>query len=338
MKRPFALCLFSVTLFVVAVWQLSAAAADDCKVITGEILLPEISGAAMLPGDRLLLVGDDKTAVYLLEGASKRLLSRQVKAEEFQPLACNVKLDDLEDVAWDRDSSVYLVTSHSLNRQGENKDKRHRIALLQLKDGKPQGEVEKASGMISQLLPKELQSAEARTPAQAGFNIEGAAWNAEGHLLLGLRSPTRVVATPERTDKLYENAIILRLKNPQKLFGSADLPELSQETVSLDGRGIRGMYYDDQSKGCWILASLSPDPNYELRDAWSLWFWDEKRPPAQVEVPQAALIHLRKPEAVCRVMIDSHPYLLLIEDGDSARYALFAVPALSSGPAPAGSH
>src|SRR5205085_7309280 len=131
-----------------------------------------------------------------------------------------------------------------------------------------------------ELLPEELRKAGTRTPAESGFNIEGAAWNAEGDLLLGLRSPTRAVGTPERDDRVYENAIVLRLKNPRKLFGPpSETPELGQEVMlNLGGRGIRSMHYDAEQKGCWILAGLSPDPNYELRDAWELWFWDEKKP------------------------------------------------------------
>ena len=80
-------------------------------------------------------------------------------------------------------------------------------------------------------------------------------------------------------------------------------------------------------------VGLSPDPNYELEDNWTLWFWDEQKEPVPVEVPKLVGNYLHKPEAICQITIDKHSYLLLIEDGKpTSRYALILVSALTNGP------
>lgn len=327
MKRQIAAYLLGAILFI-SLSHPSTGVGPKDGVITGEIQFAEISGASVLPGDRLLFVADEGNDVFLLEGAAKRLMSGKVSQSELQRVESKVELDDLEDVAWDRASSVYLVSSHSRNRQGKDSAKRYQIALLQLEaDGKPKGPITEVSQRMRDAIPQDLQSATERTPAQCGFNIEGASFNEQGQLLLGLRSPTRTFPT-KRDDKLQEDAIVLRLKNPKKLFPPAtDKLEVEEIILNLGAQGIRGMHYDPEQKGHWILVNLSPDPNNDVQDVWALWFWDGKNPPRRAQVPAEAAAHLHTPEAVCRIMIQGRPHLLLIEDGaKNSRYALFPVP------------
>lgn len=329
MKRQLAAYLLGAVLFISLSHQ-SAGVSQKNGVITGQIQFPEISGATMLPGDRLLFVADEGNDVFLIEGAAKRLGSGKVAKSELQRVESEVELDDLEDVAWDRASSVYLVSSHSRNRQGKDSAKRYQIALLQLEaDGKPKGPITEVSQRMRDAIPQDLQSATERTPAQCGFNIEGASFNEAGQLLLGLRSPTQT-SSIKREDKLQEDAIVLRLNNPTKLFPPAkEKLEVEQVVLNLGAQGIRGMHYDPEQKGHWIIANLSPDPNYDVRDVWALWFWDGKNPPRRAQVPAEAAAHLHSPEAVCRIMIQGRPHLLLIEDGEkNSRYVLFPIPKL----------
>src|SRR4029434_3529315 len=63
----------------------------------------------------------------------------------------------------------------------------------------------------------ELLQAQGRTAAQSGLNIEGLERTDNGHLLVGLRSPT-VTFTEERPDRCQEDALVLRITNPDALF------------------------------------------------------------------------------------------------------------------------
>src|SRR5687768_12425535 len=138
------------------------------KVIPGEIHIPEISGAAFLPNDRLLVVADEGQTVFMLEQATRKLLTGKVAKADFTPISLAAEVDDLEDVASDGKSNVFFVTSHSRSRRGKTPARRSAILRTTL-DGL---NLDKAFTLE---VPVELQSSMERTPAQSGFNIEGAA-------------------------------------------------------------------------------------------------------------------------------------------------------------------
>ena len=304
------------------------------KVVAGEIQLPEISGAAFLPGDRLLVVGDEKMAVFLLEQASQRLMTGTVAATDFKPVDLknrlkgaggSRKLDDLEDVASDGKSSLFLVTSHSRSRRGQGPgpdDKPERYAIARLgfgADGLAAGDVP----VLDLQIPEQLKEASLRTAAQSGFNIEGAVWKPDGRLLLGLRSPTRTA--PEKRDTPNEDALLLEIKNP----AANPMKVEGINALDLRGGGIRGMAYDPDERGLWILAGLSPDPPDGMVQAeWALWFLEDGGKLSCVALPAEAK-NLTNAEAVARVSLGEpkQPYLLLVEDRPgSSRYLLFPVP------------
>ncbi len=302
------------------------------KVIIGTIQVPEVSGAAFLPGDRLLVVADEGETVLLLNQATERLKTGTVKKTDFQPLAMDGKLkgidgkprelDDLEDVAWDRQSNVFLVTSHSVNRTGKGRDEKpERYAIVRLTFGADGVTVDKAA-VFDLMVPPKLQEAMKRTSAQSGFNIEGAAWNQEGHLLLGLRSPTETFGKSRKPDS-NEDAVVLEVKDPSANPLKAEV----KASLNLKGSGIRGMCYDPEEHGLWLLAGLSPDPPDGMVQAkWFLWFLPDGGTPELRELPQETATFANA-EAVARVSIGETPHLLLVEDGpEVSRYVLFPVP------------
>jgi hypothetical protein len=287
-------------------------------VILGEIQLPEVSGAAFLPGDRLLVVLDEGDTVFLLEQAAQRLLHGPVAQADFREIPVGREVDDLEDVAW-TGSDVVLVTSHSRSRRGKSPAKRSVIVRLPLG-----AEGFGPAAVFSLGIPPELQAATERTPAQAGFNIEGAAWSAEGRLLLGLRSPTR---TSDREDKPNEDAVLLEIKD----LSTPTLKAVAlSPALNLQGGGIRGMSYDPEKRGHWIVAGLSPDPPDGIVEQalWTLWFRREDGTLTREELPAAVSNGLADVEAVTRGALGEpqRPYLLLVEDGPKvSRYALVPV-------------
>lgn len=242
---------------VAALAQTADAAAD--KVIVGKIQIPEVSGVAFLPGDRLLVVADDPFpdddghSVFLLKNASQHLQAGDIKATDLEAIKIDADPKDLEDVAWDRGSNLFLVTSQTLNRRGEEKKKRRIIVRLSVDDNGIT-----VGPSLALEVPPEFGEAKKRTAAQVGLNIEGAAWSRDGHLLLGLRAPTST-SSEERSDaESNEDAILLDAGSA----GSSSFQASASAKLQLNGNGIRGMFYDPDAKGLWILAGLSPD----LRD------------------------------------------------------------------------
>lgn len=300
----------------------SAEAAD--KVIVGRIQIPEVSGVALLKGDRLLFVADDPfppdtgASVFLLKNASQHLQGGEIKASDFEPIQIGADPKDLEDVAWDRGSNIFLVTSHSVNRRGEDKKKRQMIVRLSVDDNGVT-----VGPSLALQVPPEFGETRKRTAAQVGFNIEGAAWSRDGHLLLGLRAPTRT-SPEERPSESNEDAILLDAGDA----GSAPLQASVSSVLQLNGNGIRGMFYDPDANGLWILAGLSPDLRDGMVREWSLWFRSDDGTLKPVLLPNQALA-LDNAEAVTRVSVDGKPYLLIVEDGACcSRYVLFPVPQL----------
>lgn len=304
--------------------------AAGARIITGAIQIPEISGAAFLPDDRLLVISDEGQTVFLLEQASQRLLTGDIAETHFKKISLKDQLrgaddkarevDDLEDVAWDRGSNVFLVTSHSQNRRGKSPVKRRTIVRLTLTpDGLSPDRV------FDLEEPAELKDATTRTPAQAGLNIEGAAWSQDGRLLLGLRSPTRTV---DEERKPNEDAILLEVKD----LSAAHLKAAAvKPALDLKGSGIRGLFYDPEEHGLWIVAGLSPDPPDGIveRSIAALWFRHDDGTLTRSDLPEEVNKSLSNVEAVTRGSIgeEKEPHLLLVEDGPTvSRYVLFPVP------------
>lgn len=280
-------------------------------VIAGEIQIPEISGAAFLPGDRLLVVADDphpKTdpVVFLLDNASERLRSGRIRKEDFKGVELSVEVNDLEDVAWDG-ARAFLVTSHTLNKDGEAKPKRLVISRLTL-DGLKQ------ERLPALQIPPEFDEARKLKPADAGFNIEGAAWSRDGHLLLGLRAPTNA-STKE--------AVLLEVEKPD----AEPLTARVAARLDLKGNGIRGMFYDRDARGLWIVAGVSPDlPDGQVKE-WALWFRQDDGTLKPVTPLPKEASNLINAEAVTRVSMESKDYLLVVEDGaEVSHYLLIPVP------------
>jgi hypothetical protein len=303
-------------------------------LIRGQIDLPETSGAAFLPGDRLLLVTDEGNGVVLIKKAVSRLRSGRIALEEGELLTPALKgkvdLDDLEDAAPDGAGGVYLLASHGRTRHGDSPEARYRLARLRFDPGGRLLEAHQSDALLQALVNEVpfLADSIRRTPARAGLNIEGLGWAPEGHLLVGLRSPT-VTESEKRLHEGQEDAVIVRIKNPEAIFEDPPQAAALGDVVKLDlrGQGIRGMCCDPGRKGCWLISGLSADPNHPVKSPWLLWFWDGTNPPQEARLPGP--VDLETPEAVCPLDLDGRPYLLLIEDGKPAsRYVLTPAPPL----------
>ncbi len=327
-------------------------------VISGKILLPEISGVVPV-GSRLLVAADDPEAkdkpfhmIALLEDAIDRLESKKdisvFPAEQiYEKLLKKIPgqapdaetIKDLEDVAASPQGDIFLITSHSRNKKSKSQIERQR--LVRLRVNKLTGKIENVAfntdkGLLEKL-PVELAKSTQRRPGEKnaegkydpGFNIEGLAWAPEGNLLIGLRSPT-----------LGAEAVILRLNNVNNYFDKPTEPVVFTMEAKLDlgGLGIRGMSYDVERKGYWIIAGLSPDPDEadpSLKNEWSIWFWNGKTIQTESKLKKKwqkadlpAGIILNNPEAVSLIKKKNESaahYLLLISDDGAKKPSSFVL-------------
>ncbi len=242
-------------------------------------------------------------------------------------------IKDLEDVAASPQGDIFLISSHSRNKKSKSQIERQR--LVRLRVNKDTGEIETVAfnneKRLLEKLPEELAKSTQRRPGEKnaegkydpGFNIEGLAWAPEGNLLIGLRSPT-----------LGAEAIVLRLNNVINYFDRPTEPVVlkMEATLALEGLGIRGMTYDVERKGYWIIAGLSPDPDEAappLENKWSIWFWNGKTVKTELELKKKwkkadlpAGINLKNPEAVSLIKKKNENaahYLLLISDDGAAQ-------------------
>jgi hypothetical protein len=307
--------------------------------------LSEVSGAVNIGDDRLLLIGDEGYQVQLVTSARAAFETATFK-DRLKPLfpATNGSkeskkvMDDIEDVAWDpARSAAFAITSHSRSKKQDKvadprgeKPERHRLARLVLKNGavEPPQEL----GVLEDALKRIPFVAEGmKRPHQAGggqgtFNIEGLVFEpAKGRLLIGLRSPTL-----DHHGK--PAAVVLALKNPHALFDSPQVKApLDLETIPLDleGAGIRGMTWDPERQGVWIVAGRSADPDMPADHVLStVWFWDPNHPDRPLRKAPLDLGSLESLESVCVLDRNGKHGLLLISDdgGGSTKSRYLWVP------------
>jgi hypothetical protein len=315
------------------------------------IPLSEVSGAVNVGEDRVLLVADEGYQVQVIAHAVATFKAGDAKsfADNMKPPSPKTDggkglVDDLEDAAWDgKRQAAFVITSHSRSKKQDNvadpkadKPQRHKLARIFLKAGLTDSVRE--IDVLEEAFRKFPFVVEAmKQPHQNGgntgtFNIEGLAFNEKsGSLLIGLRSPTQAC-------KGRSCAVVLTLKNPHELFDKPSaLPKFDPRPRLLDlgGLGIRGMTYDARTKGVWIVAGRSDDPDTPSNEVLSsLWFWDTTkpdRPPRKAKTDSLKLAGLNL-ESVCLLERDGKPGLLLISDdggeNNQSRYVWTPIPEL----------
>lgn len=309
----------------------AAAVAAPLPPVRGTLRAPSVSGAAALPGGRLLLTTSGPDVAWLLDDAPRRLVggSLDVKAEaRIAGLTEKNGLEDVEGAAWDGARAVYLLGSHAREPRGEPPPARYRMGRLTLDaDGRVTGwkSTEALGTALFERYPF-LADAARRTPAKAGVNLEGMSWGPEGHLYLGFRAPT---VTTFREQGGNEDAVVLALKNPATLFADPPEPPMLDEPViwNLEGQGIRDMVWDDERKQLWVLAGLSVEPNHPVRSPWALWRWDGKVAPQRVPLPAAEVERLADPSALALVTTPEGVRLLIVDRArEAAPYLLLERP------------
>jgi hypothetical protein len=316
---------------------------------------PEVSGVVNMGGNRVVLVTDEGYQAQVVSEAEATFKAGDLqrfksRMSPLAPVANGSKdlLDDIEDVAWDETRrTLFLITSHSRSKRQTldrvpdaktDKPVRHKLARLVFSGNNTEPSHQEVDTLEDALRKVSfISAAMKKLPLEGGdtggFNIEGLAFVPEtGALLIGLRSPTQPLDG-------QSCAVVLTLKNPHALFDSpAAAPDFDPQPklLKLGGLGLRGMTYDAQRKGVWLVAGRSADPDQPMdKTPSALWFWDLSAPGREPRRVQAELLGLESLEGVCLLKRDGKDGLLLVSDdgGDSngSRYLWIPVPSLSGG-------
>ena len=225
----------------------------------------EPSGAVTLKNGNLLLVEDESLETLQLvsvnnDGEVEEL--GQPKMSQKIKRSLENKVRDVEGVAMNDASQLFLITSHTTNKKEKHKKAREQIVRLDYK-GDELSNYKHYHGLLSAF--KELHPALANSSSKRKkqINIEALSWERSSHeLLIGLRSPL-----------IDDKAVVVPLVNPNGLFDKNEKPQLA-EPILLDlyGDGIRAMSWDKKREGYWIVSgSVS-----KRKGDFSLWFWDKK--------------------------------------------------------------
>ena len=277
----------------------------------------EPSAIQQLPDGRFLVVEDEKKHPFSLVTINP---DGNVSATPLSPELLKAgddfrKLDDLEGLALDRSGNLYALTSHSRDRDGEEKKSRYKLVRFRVE----------GNSVVSPIVVKGLKPALiAMHPvlAQAagiedvkddgGFNIEALEISPDQQtMLIGFRSPL-----------LDDRAIIAFVENPSAIFETGEPPRIAAklETLDLGGNGIRGMSYIPILDG--YLITSGPVSREQVH--FQLWFWSGQSgaPARRVTVP--GLQGFEHAEGVCPTVIDGRQRIMIVSDDGSREEGRFA--------------
>ena len=263
----------------------------------------EPSGIAQLSDGSILIVEDEEDGpLHHFDIVSEKSeLSLNAKPFENKKL----KVDDLEAVAKGKNGDFFLITSHSVTKDGSRKKKREKLINTRLVGQQISsfGTIDTLSPSIQNHLGSKLSLGEKE---RTKINIEGMAFHpTNDDLLIGLRSPTH-----------REQALILTLKNPYDLLERDKKPLFSENIISLDlqGAGIRALtYYDDQE--LYLIAGETAGKKGKLRSR--IWIWSGKtnHQPVRLKLPE--LREVKNIEGITIATFEGAIYILFVcDNGD----------------------
>ncbi|TCV83315.1 DUF3616 domain-containing protein [Sulfurirhabdus autotrophica] len=279
----------------------------------------EPSAIQQLPDGRFLVVEDEKQHPFSLVTISHdgKVNSTPLNAGPLETGDAFLKLDDLEGVTIDHAGSIYAITSHSLDDEGEEKKSRNKLVRFRVEGDRVVAPLV-VKGLKAALVARHLVLANAAKVADVkkdgGLNIEALEFSPDQQrLLIGFRSP------------LVGNlAIIASVENPVAIFETGAPPEISDklETLDLEGHGIRGMSYFPSLGGYLVISG----PVTREQVQFKLWFWSghQNEPACRVTIP--GLPGFEHAEGVCPAVIDGRQKIIIVSDDGSrkeARYARF---------------
>ena len=173
----------------------------------------EASAGAFIDNTHFVVASDETNRLQLYERGNPKPIGDGIDMESFT----SFDKSDLEGAALIGDR-VYWISSHSFNRQGEDKSKRKVFFATRIvkKDSKPT-----LVGLGSRFVSLRDAIAKAAGVEHSKLNIEGLAATPDGGLLIGLRAPLG------GTD-----AIVVPFRNPAAVVDQGAQPEFGRRQRS----------------------------------------------------------------------------------------------------------
>ncbi len=279
--------------------------------------LYESSAIQGLADGRFLVVEDEKEHPFSLVTISP---NGSVSSTPLSPgpLAAGDafwKLDDFEGVALDRSGSIYALTLHSRDGDGDEKKSRDKLVRFRIEENRVVAPMV-VNGLKRALIathPVLAAAAEIQdVKTGGGLNIEALEFSHDQQrLLIGFRSPLQ-----------GNRAIIASVENPSAIFEADEPPRISAtlDLLDLGGNGIRGMSYVPSLGGYLVISGpvASEQVNFEL------WFWSghPDAPARRVTVP--GLPGFERAEGVSPAVIDGEQRIIIVSDDGSREKGRFA--------------
>jgi hypothetical protein len=202
--------------------------------------------------------------------------------------------------------TVYWITSHGRNRDGEIRPSRQRFFATKINtNGEPRLEVSGRpyANLLRDLIAEpqfsgfELEEAAGKAPKKKNaLNIEGLCARPDGTLLIAFRNPV-----PKK------KALLIPLLNPAELARGGNVRAKFGAAIQLDlqGNGIRDMVQQD---GKFYMIAGARDGGHEFQ----LYKWDGKGAPELLHQWEARTFN---PEAILSVPGRAGEFLILSDDG-----------------------
>lgn len=220
----------------------------------------EASAAVAIDASRVAIASDDFDKILTYDRGKPKPVG-QFELGEVSDVEAAARIGDM----------IFWLTSHSLNKDGDDKKKRKVLFATKVTVN---GDLESA-GTFYRNLRSDLAGALGRTDDRLapGLNIEGMADTPEGHLLIGLRGPETLPG---------DRAILVEIDNPLELVSLAPGVNAAAKIgriVTLDlsdgpgtrGRGVRDIVRVDDRY--IIIGGSEPDGG---NPPPKLFWWDGK--------------------------------------------------------------
>ncbi len=290
-------------------WFFASAAAASPLVTTYSGLCDASAGVAL--DDGLFVIASDEDnalRVYHRDGATTPAQTFAMDAFlEVDPTHPEVDIE----AATTLNGRTYWITSHGRNKDGEERENRHRFWATEQRVEGGQVRLETIGDPYKNLLLDlaqaptlrryDLGAASRLSPeALGGLNIEGLAPLADGSgLLIGFRNPVP-----------RGRALLVPLLNPEQVSHGAPAEFGDAQELDLGGLGIRTIQYSE-ARGQYLIVAGA----YDSTQRFALYAWSgaSGAPPRLLSPLQNGDL---KPEEIILWPGDSEHVLLISDDGD----------------------
>lgn len=252
--------------------------------------LCEASAGAYIDANHFVVASDETNKLQVYERGKPEPVGGGVDVEDFTSFDSS----DLEAAARAGDR-IYWISSHSFNKDGEDKAKRK--VFFAAKIAVMGGELQFTRvGRPAKALRDAIAKAASVAPAE--LNIEAMAATSDGRLLIGLRAPLR-----------DSKAIVIHFTNPAAVIDEpSTAPAIEAvEPVDLGGLGFRSLEAIGDGQ-YFIIAGPAADG-----DGFALFRWSG--PATEPERVEGVDLSAIRPEAAMAVPGQS-VVQLLSDDGD----------------------